>query len=214
MRRFAPGFALIVAVLVLNRGNLQAAQMQTPPPRVNAAAAEWQMSGQPVVLDGISYYATAGSVFFNGNVMRQFGMYQGVPVYEDTSLAPFSMVFVPVAGNLMRRYERRDDVVPEPLATNGVGPLVFAPQVLAQRRVIGDTLGSIPGALSNRGIWVQYNGSRWYSAGAAVPYSPERFTPTGAYHGFVVYRDNDDTRDEIFIVSVDGGPLTPYRRGR
>jgi hypothetical protein len=38
--------------------------------------------------------------------------------------------------------------------------------------------------------------------------------PAGAYHGFPVYRDNDDTRDEIFIVCVEGGPLTPYRRGR
>jgi hypothetical protein len=218
MRRFAPEFALIVAVLVLNRGNLQAAQMYTPPPRVNAAAAEWQINAQVVVLDGVPYYPTAGSVFFNGNVMRRVGAYGGVPLYEDTSVAPFSMIFVPVAGNLMRRYERRDDITPQPLSAPVVAPVVapewIVPQAAAPTRVIGDTLGSIPGAQSNRGIWVQYNGARWYSAGAAVPYAPERFTPIGAYHGFPVYRDNDDIHDEIFIVSVGGGPLTPYRRGR
>ena len=52
------------------------------------------------------------------------------------------------------------------------------------------------------------------SAGAAVEYVPERFTPVGEYHGFPVYRDKDGRRDEIYIVAVTSGPLTPYRRNK
>ena len=78
MRRFAPSFVLFVVVLMPNVGNAQADQFPTPPPRVNAATASWQVNGQPVLFQGDLYYPTAGRVFFDAKVMIRIGTCEGV----------------------------------------------------------------------------------------------------------------------------------------
>ena len=71
---------------------------------------------------------------------------------------------------------------------------------------------SIPPPRMNSGIWLEFDGKRWYSAGAAVPYSADRFTPIGDYRGFPVYRDKAEKSDEIFVAAVKDGPVAPYKR--
>jgi hypothetical protein len=71
---------------------------------------------------------------------------------------------------------------------------------------------SIPAPRSNAGIWIEYNGSRWSSAGSAVPYVEDRFVQVGDYHGFPVYRQRNGPSNEIWIPAVIGGSLAPYRR--
>jgi hypothetical protein len=39
--------------------------------------------------------------------MARTGVYQGVPLYQDRTFIPYSVVFVPVGGTVMRPYERR-----------------------------------------------------------------------------------------------------------
>ena len=39
--------------------------------------------------------------------MARTGVVDGVPVYENKTLEPWSVVFVPMGGNLMQPYERR-----------------------------------------------------------------------------------------------------------
>ena len=74
--------------------------------------------GAVILAVGVSALLLAGSlatarstgarqrIFFDPNVMMQVGAYKGVPLYIDATLEPFSHVLVPVAGGLMRRYER------------------------------------------------------------------------------------------------------------
>jgi hypothetical protein len=62
------------------------------------------------------------------------------------------------------------------------------------------------------GVWLEYQGARWYSDGPAVPFSPDRFEPVGAYQGFPVYRDTIGGGDELWVAVVKDGPLAPYRR--
>jgi hypothetical protein len=71
---------------------------------------------------------------------------------------------------------------------------------------------SIPPPRMNSGIWLEFDGKRWYSAGTAVPYSADRFTPIGDHRGFPVYRDKAEKSDEIFIAAVKDGPVAPYKR--
>ncbi len=71
---------------------------------------------------------------------------------------------------------------------------------------------SIPQPRTNSGIWLEFNGARYYSNGAAVPYAPDRFTPIGEHHGFPVYRNVRGSSNEIFVAVVKGGPLAPFRR--
>jgi hypothetical protein len=62
------------------------------------------------------------------------------------------------------------------------------------------------------GIWLDFNGARWYSSGPAVSFSPDRFEPMGEYHGFPVYRDKVSGGDEVWVSAVKDGPLAPYRK--
>ncbi len=64
---------------------------------------------QPIVHAGSFYYPAGATVFFNGRVMTRTGSYEGVPVYSDVTLEPFSIVYVPIGGGRMRPYERRRD---------------------------------------------------------------------------------------------------------
>lgn len=90
-------------------GAAQVYYSDTPPPAVTAALASWQLNGQPLFHAGSLYYPAGATVFFDGRVMTRTGNYEGVPLYSDVTLEPFSIVFVPIGGARMRPYERRRD---------------------------------------------------------------------------------------------------------
>jgi hypothetical protein len=109
MRVLLLGLCLCVAVLFPKTGNAQVYQFRIPPPEVTAASADWQINGGPVVVDGVVYYPTRGFREFDGQVMAQVGLVGGVPIYADTTLEPYSEMYVPVGGTRLRAYERRRD---------------------------------------------------------------------------------------------------------
>jgi hypothetical protein len=99
--------SLIALVLVPRSSGGQAYSWPTPPPTVNAAGLEWQLRGEPVFFAGNWYFAAGPTIFFDGKVMYRSGLYRGVPLYMDATLEPYSIVYVPVGGTVMRPYERR-----------------------------------------------------------------------------------------------------------
>src|SRR5882672_10967355 len=107
MRGFWLGFVLTVAVLLPNVGSAQVYQFRTPPPEVSAAAAAWQINSEPVMVGGLTYYPTRGFRLFDGQVMAQTGMFEGVPVYADMTIEPYSELYVPLGNGRLRVYERR-----------------------------------------------------------------------------------------------------------
>src|SRR5205823_5756894 len=74
--------------------------------QVTAANASWQLAGQPIFYAGAFYYPTGPTVYFEGFVMVRTGVFEGVPLYADTTLEPFSVIYVPIGGNVMRPYEK------------------------------------------------------------------------------------------------------------
>jgi hypothetical protein len=62
------------------------------------------------------------------------------------------------------------------------------------------------------GVWLAFNGGRWYSDGPAASFSADRFEPVGEYHGFPVYRDKTSVSADIWVSVVKDGPLAPYRK--
>src|SRR5205085_7559136 len=62
------------------------------------------------------------------------------------------------------------------------------------------------------GVWLEFDGARWYADGPATTFSPDRFEPVGDYRGFAVYRDRMNNRNEIWISVVKDGPVAPYTR--
>src|SRR5438876_6428455 len=107
MRRSTLGWVLCVAVLLPNVGTAQVFVRPNPYPQVTAADAAWQLRGDPVFHAGSFYYPSGPSVYFDGNVMMRTDTYQGVPIYEDSTIEPYSVVYIPIGGNVVRPYERR-----------------------------------------------------------------------------------------------------------
>jgi hypothetical protein len=98
---------LVLIVLLLSVPAF--AQMQsrpTDPPVVTAASESWYQQREPLLLGGDAYYPAGAAVFFNGNVMVRTGHYNGVPLYSDATLAPYSVIYVPIGRGQLQPYER------------------------------------------------------------------------------------------------------------
>ena len=78
----------------------------TDPPVVTAANESWYVNGEPLQFAGDLYYPAGARVFFNGNTMVRSGHYNGVPLYTDTTIEPYSIVYVPIQRGLVQPYER------------------------------------------------------------------------------------------------------------
>jgi hypothetical protein len=252
-----------MALLFTRVSSSQVNSYPTPTPEFSAAAA-WQLSGEPLVVNGILYFPTRAFRLFDAQVMVQSGVYQGVPIYADVTLEPYSIVYVPVSPSNMRVYERRRDGA---LAgTTGsrtpsfpveiASPIVFANTQRAYALAASAGIGSAPAqnppadirspgadsrmllpmsttglvvdhprpqhtrievipspaALPVNGVWLEFNGTRWYADGASAPFSPDRFEPIGDYRGFTVYRARQGDRNAIWVAVVKGGPVAPYKK--
>lgn len=101
---------VIVLLLALSAGSAAAAQVQSRPtdaPQVTAANEGWYQRREPIPYAGEVYYPAGATVFFNGNHMVRSGYYNGIPLYADATLEPYSVVYVPVSRGQLQPYERR-----------------------------------------------------------------------------------------------------------
>jgi hypothetical protein len=271
MSRFVLYMCLTTALLMPKVGNAQVFSVPTPSPGVSAVNTDWYARGEPIFFAGNFYFPTGPTVFFDGKIMVRSGMYNAVPLYTDTTIEPYSMVFVPIGGNVVRPYERRRDgeltgtVGSRPpsfpiqrdgdlsVRTPGGGIITppvpqYEPEVIAEAgRAVGTSSMVVPrpapsigivGAsrpsptanpmsnpaahtpapqytprpTGNDGVWIEYDGTRWFSAGKSVAYDPDRFEPIGSHRGFVVYRDKMGSADTVFVSVTPGGPVAPYKR--
>jgi len=259
---------LCAALLMPTMSNAQPYAYGTPAPEVTAANADWQARSEPIIVNGLIYFPTRAFRLFDAQVMAQAGVYNGVPVYADVTLEPFSIVYVPLSASNMRVYERRREGMlagttgsrtpsfPVEVASDTVlantqraNALAFAayggaptaalppanPQAASSSAIgtVGTSasapaastdapadrarpqhtrIESIPRPEPGSGVWLEFNGARWYADGSAVPFTPDRFEPIGAYRGFPVYRDKNSGRTQIWVSVVKGGPVAPYAR--
>jgi hypothetical protein len=203
---------------------------------VNAATADWQLNSEPIIVSSTLFRATRATRMFDGQVMVQVGVYQRIPVYADVTLEPNSVVYVPVARNQLRVYERRRDH--DLAATTGSltpsFPVESSASAPAGERPVGTTGTIVPAGVGaanavphaprtvmetiqrprhgTNGVWLDFVGVRWYSSGASASYSADRFTKVGEYRGFPVYVEKVGTKDTIWVQVTNGGPLAPYAR--
>jgi hypothetical protein len=84
----------------------QVVSRPTDPPIVTAENDTWYRLREPVLFAGDAYYPAGATVFFNGNTMVRTGHHNGVPLYADTTLEPYSVIFVPIGRGLMQPYEK------------------------------------------------------------------------------------------------------------
>jgi hypothetical protein len=63
---------------------------------------------------------------------------------------------------------------------------------------------------SNDGVWINYGGRRWVSAGPAVPFDDSLFTQTGQYNGFPVFTRRQPS-DQLIYLPTRENLIAPYR---
>lgn len=224
MRARLAAAVLFVAIGMPTVGTAQVYQFASPPPQVTAASAPWQIASEPIMVNGIVYDPTALVRQFDGHVMTQVGVFDGVPVYTDVTLEPFSVLYVPVARG-MRTYERQRSGAFVG-TTGGQAPFIRAqpasgirreelPAPNVPTRPAHTRVETVPAPRATDGVWIRYDRAKWYSDGEAVPFTPERFTQVGTYHGFPVYRErNRAASPDIWVAVVPDGPVAPYAKRR
>lgn len=212
-----------LAVFLPKDGTARAVQA-TPGPQVTAADAVWQFNSEPILFAGLIYYPTRETRFFDPMLMTQIGVFRGVPIYADVTLQPYSVVYVPVGRGLMRAWEinpRRDVGVAsdrgagESSTAVGTGGSAIPPTMpmtspVDVPRPARTHIESIPPPVGPNGIWLEFDGRRWYSDGPALVFSPDRFTKIGEYRGFEVYRETRGASPAIWVEVVKNGPVAPY----
>ncbi len=254
--------ALLLVLLIASPAAAQIQSRPTDPPLVTAANEPWYQNREPIPFAGDFYYRAGAPLFFDGNTMVRSGYYNGVPLYMDTTIEPFSVILVPVRRGLLQPYERlrsgdlagttasrtpsfpvraTSDVytmpeapaaptqlqepigavspvvdgallgaptasVERPVGTTGARPVerVYPPEPWQQKPI-----ESMRKPENNDGLWVAYSGSKWVSAGAAVPLRSAEFRAVGTYAGFPVFvRVNEEG---TIYLPTRAGLVAPYR---
>jgi hypothetical protein len=100
------GNSVVIALVMASPLGAQIQSRPTDPPVATAANESWYQLREPIQFAGDLYYRAGAAVFFDGNIMVRSGHYNGVPLYMDTTIEPYSVVLVPVRTGLMQPYER------------------------------------------------------------------------------------------------------------
>ena len=215
--------AVVVAVLTLIPGTAMAQTVwqPAPPPTVTAETTSWYLANEPITINGEPYYPSGAIQFFNGFQMVRSGSFNGIPLYIDPGFQPGSMILVPLSGQRMQPYQRRQPGVlvgtsgtpaatlpavsdvpapaPQPVGTSGRTTAIPAP-----------TVSTLNPPTGRNGVWINYGGERWFSAGRAIDYDAASLTHVGTYRGWNVYTRNGDAAT-IYVPALPG-KLSPYKR--
>src|SRR5262245_36344489 len=97
---------LLLTLIAVTPASAQVQSRPTDRPVVTAENEAWFVNGEPLQFAGDLYYPAGARVFFNGNTMVRSGHYNGVPLYTDTTIEPYSIVYVPIQRGLVQPYER------------------------------------------------------------------------------------------------------------
>lgn len=99
--------AALLTLVIAQAASAQVLSRSTPGPDRTAAGEAWYASREPLYVLGDYYYPAGSTRFFDGSRMVASTFYNGVPIYQDTTLEPYSVVFVPIGRGLVQPYERR-----------------------------------------------------------------------------------------------------------
>lgn len=243
--------AVIILVLAASPAAAQIQSRPTDPPSVTATNETWYQLREPIMFAGDLYYRAGAAVFFDGNTMVRSGYYNGVPLYTDTTIEPYSVVLVPIRPGVMQPYERlrrggmasttgsrtpsfpvriTADAAAVPTTTTMVQPrplgAIPASEVISSirqsppaetvsaqsnglARRVDAPIVSLVKPESNDGVWIHYQGTKWLSAGPAVPLRSTEFRAVGQYEGFPVFVRLDD--EKTIYLPTRAGLVAPYR---
>ena len=171
----------------------------------------------PIYVDSTLAPNTVVYLAVGGKTMRAYriGEPGAAPVTAAAAaVAPAPVLLPAPAGSEDRTVGTSGSTVP---AIVGTGSNVVAPRPAADARASSSRRETVPLTTlqpqGNQGIWIEYDGARYFAGGAAAVFSADRFTRIGEYQGFPVYRAADDSnKDRIWVTSAIDGPVAPFVR--
>lgn len=101
------GCLLLVLGASAVRPAAQISLQPTPPPEQYADNEDWYVSGEPIAYGRGVYHQSGPIVHFHRDEMVMTGTFGPVPIYVRATEEPGSIIYVPLAGGLVRPYERR-----------------------------------------------------------------------------------------------------------
>jgi hypothetical protein len=146
---------------------------------------------------------TSGNIApsFPTDIGRQGAMAPGglaVDIAQTPGLPDFARPYdvAPLGERASSTGSGRPTVSEQAIATAGRS-IVYAPRTGARPRGVN-------------GIWVEFEGRRWFAAGPAQVFESAKFSERGSYHGFPVYARRGES-GSIYIPSAPGF-VTPYKQ--
>jgi hypothetical protein len=95
--------------------------------------------------------------------------------------------------------------VPVAMTAPAPPPTVVGTAGRAPARVRMET---IPRPTGTNGIYIDFDGARWYSAGTALEFDPTTMKPVGQYRGFTVFAQGSGENSTIYVpVTSEAGSL-------
>jgi hypothetical protein len=85
----------------------QISMQPAEPPAITAENRDWYLSGDPIAYGGGVFHPSGPIIHFSRGEMVPNGYFEDVPIYIRTTEEPRSKIYVPLAGGVMRPYERR-----------------------------------------------------------------------------------------------------------
>ncbi len=234
----SPVFASAVLVLLTAIPVLGQDYQPTPAPRTPAIDRTWYRDADPLFFAGDLYYPAGPTVYFNGDTMVPTGAYDGITLYADTTIEPYTVILVPARDSLMRPYERvLEGHLPPRTANRSFYPSEQeseAPEAEeaqmrergyraqpteppAEPAVAGPAfepflIETARKPIDNLGIWVSFNRYRWTQAGDAVPLDTATMTSVGTYYGVPVYADA--RTPYVIYIPTRANLVAPFRRAQ
>jgi hypothetical protein len=134
----------------------------------------------------------------------------GVETATVSSIAPQALSspsFAPAYDvgpvDVERPAETRTVVTPAPEVVGTAGRSTYAP---AQ-----PVTTALPPTGAN-GIWVNFDGRRWYAGGKSIAYDAAQLDEIGTYQGWTVYGDKGAASRTTIYIPVGAGRLAAYSR--
>ncbi len=150
-------FSVVLGLFAASSAPAQITIQPTAAPTVTAETESWYLMNEPVFFAGNAYYPSGPAIHFLSNEMVLSGLFRGIPLYTRTTIEPYSLVFLPIGGGMVRPYERRrsgdlagttGSTVPSfpveiPMASSRSTPVQAAgPPFVETRGIVAESLAS------------------------------------------------------------------------
>jgi hypothetical protein len=102
---------------------------------------------------------------------------------------------------------------PAPVGTGGAAAVEAAAERYGAVPTVRGPFQTARRPVGLNGLFIEFQGRKWFSAGPAVEFAADMFTRIGDYQGFAIYQEHGAGQGVIYVPVTAGTPglLVPYK---